>query len=205
MTVRLVTLDVYRARYQGSGPVVPLDDSAVLARIDALSAAILHHLGFPAGGEDWDSASRVWTFGPYDWAWNPWSDESRLVPQFSPVASVTSIEESGDGSTWTTVQADYYALRDGSDPARVRIDAIKGARWSAESWYRVTYVAGWTTVPGAVEDAAGRLVAFSLDVDRRRGRQGESGVGQPSETYRPETWPDDLRAQLAPFKLPWRR
>ena len=92
------------------------------------------------------------------------------------MASVTSIEESGDGSTWTTVQADYYALRDGSDPARVRIDAIKGARWSAESWYRVTYVAGWTTVPGAVEDAAGRLVAFSLDVDRRRGRQGESVI-----------------------------
>ena len=66
-------------------------------------------------------------------------------------------------------------------------------------------LAGVELAYGAVEDAAGRLVAFSLDVDRRRGRQGESGVGQPSETYRPETWPDDLRAQLAPHKLPWRR
>lgn len=204
MSRRLVTLDTYRARYQGTGPVAPADDAAVLARIDAVSGAVLAHLGYPEDA-GWDSATRVDTWGPDDWPWHPWTEPGRVTPRFCPVSSVTSVEYSGDGGTYTALDSQYYSLADSADPSRVRVAAVRGYLFDRGLWYRLTYTAGYTAVPAALEDAAGRLIAWSLALDRRRGVQSESGSGQPGQTYRPETWPEDLQAALRPYRLPWHR
>ena len=105
------------------------------------------------------------------------------------------------------VTAGTYAIVDG-DRLRLKSTATQGTWTAGTRNVRVSFTAGYTTVPADLKHLAARVVGYWYDQRQIRGRsattQGGQG-GSVSATYRPEEGaeglPDWARAELGAFAL----
>lgn len=119
-----------------------------------------------------------------------------------PVVSVTSIHDS-PARLWdatTLVSSSAYEVEDGPS-GRVRLFSTASHAWgTGRRSIRVVYTAGYASAPPALASA---LVMLTRHLYDRRALQGLTSTrGADQAPLAPETMPEIVQQQLAPFRLP---
>lgn len=200
----LITTSVakrYLPLLQGTDKNDLLDDLVEAA--DGLMAAWCGYPpATPGAGATFLSATYTRYFGSLDL-----SRGNRLLRlDVLPVASITSIYDdiNYDWDDEDLVAESDYTLLDGS---RGWVQLVNGAAHSTfndgESNIKVTFVAGFTTAPAALQDITARLVAYWYNTTATIGRQSVSQSGQ-SVSAEPPSIPDFIKDNLSDggFRLP---
>ena len=105
-----------------------------------------------------------------------------------PIISLTSLEERTSGfsnTSWETIDADFYKDLDNEGQVYFTGGFTRGVRN-----YRVTYSAGYTTIPNDLQQACITLVSFFDNQTRSSGMKSET-LGEYSYTKE-----DDINATI---------
>jgi hypothetical protein len=112
------------------------------------------------------------------------------------------VVQTGDGTTWTTVQSSLYQLKPYNNLARGRaawqIDRVNSS-WPIGAMARVTAVWGWPSVPAPIHDATLLLAArLFRRKDSPDGVAGFSDMG----VVRVGRWDPDYESNIGPYVRP---
>jgi hypothetical protein len=183
---------------------VATTETIATARLRVITGAVLAYIGWrenDAGVRTLASSAHTVTI-PSLYGLR---DSTRLTLPLAPVTAVTDVRAGDD--VGGTSGVDYTALVSGTD---YRLD-LSDPRSPALRWLggepageevRVTMTAGWATVPEDLQGLVGELTSWSLKTEARRGKTSASDGQTASTGYRPEEWPPDLLARLAPYVCP---
>jgi|APGre2960657373_1045057.scaffolds.fasta_scaffold00156_12 hypothetical protein len=122
-----------------------------------------------------------------------------------PVTAVGSIY---DDANWTWAAADLvasgdYAILDGSIGLVLLTETASHGSWgTARRALKVTFTAGYTTIPAALKMAAILAVRNAWNLRAEQGRSNVSGGGVSLGLRDEELLSPAVRQALAPFRLP---
>lgn len=112
---------------------------------------------------------------------------NQLILKMRPVTSITSFQRrntSQNESDWDDVEAEYYFSSD-TDAGVIDLLFTQNSRWNS---YRVTYVAGYATIPADLAEACVTLAAYLVEnstsgagVKRKQEGAREIEYFQPSQ------------------------
>lgn len=177
------------------------EDTTLDGLIAAADAVIAAELGYDAPSEGGNPTIEDTTYTEY--LEGPGGRVLRL--RHYPIVSITSIEddidEEFDGSSELVASSDY-AIR---DMGRVLLTTTSTHGVWTESDNEVIkaiYVAGYQTIPEALQEVAKLLVAQWFKEPASLGRSAINVQGS-SVTPRTERWPKGAERMLEPYRLHW--
>lgn len=182
------------------------EDSDLDVLIGRAGVMVAEHLGWPpvnAAGEA-SIESATYTFYSGEGAGYARVLDARTLQL--PVAPVTSITSIHDDPQWDYDSSDLidsgdYVLDGLNGNVWLRSDASDYFSPSAPRAVKIVCVAGYTTIPGDIKQAAGMLVRQMWDLRKNQGRQSVS-IGQNNANFeRPSRIPSMVKELLAPYVL----
>lgn len=131
-------------------------NNLIIRKINQATAIIERYCG---KGPDEHFASTTYTNQEYD---SPQTDQ--LVLRNRPITAISSFQyrdTSDNTDNWTTFESVDWFNNSGSLPAGV-ID-LTFRLWGGYNSYRISYTAGYTTIPDDLAEAAAMLAAYLVD------------------------------------------
>ena len=131
--------------------------------------------------------------------------ERDLVLPVRPVTAVASIYDSVDrryGADQLVASTDYAITEGQSGLVELNWNAAHGVWSTGYRSIKVTYTAGFVTIPEALHQAARMTVRALYDSRQTQGKTSQSVGGVSIGMVTPSAIPVEVREILAPYRLP---
>lgn len=103
---------------------------------------------------------------------------------------------------WDEELDDYYIIGGGRDENNDAGILSRAGNWRRGETYIIDYIAGYTTIPSALEEACLMLIKYGRDKTEHDGSVSSESLGDYSYTLGDLTraWPEAMRQQVAMFR-----
>jgi hypothetical protein len=181
-------------------------DTEIEEVIDRAGAWIARWLGYPAASAGAAPTIESATYTHYSGAWEGGievADDGRSIGlPVLPVSSVTSIHDDTDWDygSGELIPSGDYVLDGVNGYVWLRTDASDSFTPDSPRAVKVVYVAGFSTVPDPIKQAAGMVVRTLWDARKQQGRASLS-TPATSASLRPLEFPPLVYDLLRPYQL----
>lgn len=180
------------------------EDTKLETTITRVGRIFATHCGYPPASAGGNPTMETTSYVRYYDGPTAGYDGRILRLDIWPVTAITSIYDDPlrDYDSTTLLASTDYAIDDGDKGlVRLKNSAAHGYWQRAQRGIKVTFTAGFVTVPDALKQAAMMMTKHLWDL---KGTQGKSSVpsGQSSSQLRAETMPDVVSEILVGYRLP---
>lgn len=177
------------------------DDSLISTLITVTDRMIAQHLGYPPATAGSASTAESTSYTLY--LDGPGGRE--LTIPIWPVTSITSIYDSVDrryAAADLVASTDYTLVEGQNGLVELDWDAQHGTFSEARRSIKVTFTAGWATVPEDIKHAAKLTVRHLWGHRQTAGKTTEGINGLNTSYVDPTSLPKEAKDILAPYRLP---
>ena len=189
-----------QAREYLQGLTGTTEDTTLDTFIGRAGESIALYLGYEAADSGGSATLETDTYTEF----LPGPGGRSLQLPYYPLQSVATIEDDSqevfDGST-ELVPAGDYVLRDNRGIVLLKVNATHTWSRTRNEVIKAVWVGGWASIPLAIEEACGLLVAFRMRQRATFGNIRLTADGAVAEAKERESMPIAVRDLLDPFKL----